>query len=233
MMVLRINRIRNYRVFRDFNWKGDLPDFGRFNLIYGWNGSGKTTLSTLFRHLQTKQAIVGGEVQFLIDNNVGDGNAIASAVLPQVRVFNRDSIKRSIFEVPNEQLPAVYFLGEHSAEKQKQIETLKKAAENAAKEQLSKEGKKGTAAAYFETFCTDSAQDIKNLLTAPGGGPYNTYDARRFKETATRLVATAPPVQPLANDKRERFLAATEGSPREKIDVISVQYPDFAELTRQ
>src|ERR1039458_4991513 len=143
MNIRRISHIRNYRVFSNFNWPRDLPDFARFNLIYGWNGSGKTTLSTLFRHLQTKQAIGGGEVQFLVDNNVVDGNAIVSAVLPQVRVFNRDAIKRSIFEVPNEQLPAVYFLGEHSADKQKQIEVLKKDAENAAKEQLSREGKKG------------------------------------------------------------------------------------------
>jgi wobble nucleotide-excising tRNase len=233
MKFRRIIRIRNYRVFRDFNWQGDLPDFGQFNLIYGWNGSGKTTLSTLFRHLQTKQAIGEGEVQFLIDDNIFDGNAIPSAALPQVRVFNRDSIKRSIFEIPNEQLPPVYFFGEDSAEKQKQIEALKKDGDDAAKERQSWEGKKRTAAADFETFCTDRAREIKNLLTVPGGGIYNTYDARPFKETATRLVAATSPVQPLTNDKRQQYLAAKEGTPKGQINAISIEYPDFAELTRQ
>ena len=41
MTIKRIGRLSNYMVFRDFTWPEDLPDFGRFNLIYGSNGSGE------------------------------------------------------------------------------------------------------------------------------------------------------------------------------------------------
>ena len=233
MKIRRIIRIRNYRVFRDFNWGGDLPDFGRFNLIYGWNGSGKTTLSTLFFHLQKKESVPVGEVQFLIDGAVVDGNGIVSAVLPQVRVFNRNLVNRNVFEVPNQQLPPVYFFGEDSAEKQKQIESFKSDAAKAAQERQSWESKKLSAETEYETFCTDRAREIKNLLTAPGGGPYNTYDARRFKEAATRLAAAPSPVQPLAQDQREKYLVTKGGAAKDKIESLSVKYPDFADLTHQ
>ncbi|WP_316248454.1 AAA family ATPase [Burkholderia arboris] len=41
MAIVRIQKLQGYRIFRDFTWDG-LPDFGRYNLIYGWNGAGKT-----------------------------------------------------------------------------------------------------------------------------------------------------------------------------------------------
>ncbi|WP_084197124.1 AAA family ATPase [Solimonas soli] len=47
MKITRFQTIRDYRIFRNFLWPATgLPDFARFNLIYGWNGAGKTTLST-------------------------------------------------------------------------------------------------------------------------------------------------------------------------------------------
>jgi len=43
--ILKITKAANYRIFRDFDWPDTLPEFARFNVIYGWNGSGKTSLS--------------------------------------------------------------------------------------------------------------------------------------------------------------------------------------------
>ena len=54
MPIDRIKRLHDCRVFRDFTWPTELPDFARYNLIYGWNGSGKTTLSRVLRALETK-----------------------------------------------------------------------------------------------------------------------------------------------------------------------------------
>ncbi len=54
MSIIRIERLRDYGIFRDFTWPDDLPAFGRYNLIYGWSWSGKTTLSRLFRALEAR-----------------------------------------------------------------------------------------------------------------------------------------------------------------------------------
>ena len=71
------------------------------------------------------------------------------------------------------------------------------------------------------------------MLTTPGGGPYNNYDARGFKQMAQRLAAITPHVQPLSTEQREKYLAAKGGTPKEKVAPLSVQYPDFAGITHQ
>ena len=48
-MIKRINKIKNFGVFKDFQWDSSTPDFNKHNLIYGWNYSGKTTISRIFR----------------------------------------------------------------------------------------------------------------------------------------------------------------------------------------
>ena len=126
MKLDRIKRIRGHRIFSDFTWPTALEQFGRFNLIYGWNGSGKTTLSNLLRAVQLRQSIAEGDVTFEIDANVIPGTALATATLPDIRVFNRDSVARSVFESPGtSQLPPVFVLGEGSADLQRQVEELK------------------------------------------------------------------------------------------------------------
>jgi len=115
--IERIKKIKGFRIFHDFSWSAELPDFSRFNLVYGWNGSGKTTLSHLFTYLQGKQDIVEGEVKFQIDGQTVVGSNLSTSVVPQVRVFNRDSVDRSMFEVPNHELAPIFYLGvKHSLE---------------------------------------------------------------------------------------------------------------------
>ena len=48
-MISRVQSIKSFGVFADFQWLNSLPEFKKFNLIYGWNYSGKTTLSRVFR----------------------------------------------------------------------------------------------------------------------------------------------------------------------------------------
>jgi predicted ATPase len=68
MKITRIRKARNYRIFRDFAWPGTgLPEFSRFNVIYGWNGTGKTSISNIFRHLQTRAPLTDGDVEIQVD----------------------------------------------------------------------------------------------------------------------------------------------------------------------
>jgi len=35
MKIKKISKIKNYRIFLDFNWPVSLPEFKDYNLIYG------------------------------------------------------------------------------------------------------------------------------------------------------------------------------------------------------
>ena len=48
-MIKKINTIQKLGIFEDYSVDGNLENFAKFNLIYGWNGSGKTTFSELFK----------------------------------------------------------------------------------------------------------------------------------------------------------------------------------------
>ncbi len=48
-MIKCIIKIKNRPSFIDFKPASDLPEFKKYNLIYGWNGSGKTSFSRILR----------------------------------------------------------------------------------------------------------------------------------------------------------------------------------------
>uniref|UniRef100_E1TJ75 Protein CR006 P-loop domain-containing protein n=1 Tax=Burkholderia sp. (strain CCGE1003) TaxID=640512 RepID=E1TJ75_BURSG len=228
MTIQRIQKLQGYRIFRDFRWEG-LPDFGRYNLIYGWNGAGKTSLSTLFRSLQQRVSPDTGVVELVVDGTVVSGSDFTSAKLPAIRVFNRDFVDRSVFEMPGQALPPVFYIGEDSAEKQKRITELQ-AARDALSVQLStieKDKKAGTE--ELNSFCTSQARGIRNLLL--GDSRYNNYEAPRFKELMQRLKsAPEAPVQLEASERR-RFEGALAGTPMPTLPVPSFASIKLGELT--
>lgn len=232
MKITRIQRIRNYRVFRDFSWPADLPDFDRFNLIYGWNGSGKTTLSELFRRLDGKQPAFEGELEFVVDQHTVTNRNLGSLALPQIRVFNRNFIDASVFETVGKQLSPIYFLGEDSVEKQKQVEALKGELQKAETERVLAHSKHQAALSDFESFSTDQARVIKELLTAPGSS-YNNYDKRGFKEAASKLKEDTYQSLLLNEEQKEKLRQAKDGKPKKKIAVFQASYPDVAKITSE
>lgn len=232
MTILRFKKIKNHRIFRDFSWPSEnlLPNFAKHNVIYGWNGVGKTTLSNIFRLIERRQAITDGEISLLLEGDITlQGENFGSDTLPPVRVFNRDFISRSIFEQPNEQLPPVYYLGEDSADAQRQIEELKTQL-NAVNTQISENTRDLTNEnAAIEKFRTDKARIIKILLTAPGSA-YNNYNAGNFKARADELLVGAL-VVPLSDDARNENLEKIRSSAMDLIDRPTQNYPDFKQLT--
>jgi wobble nucleotide-excising tRNase len=44
-MIVKVKKIKDCPSFVDFKPEADLPEFKKYNLIYGWNGSGKTCFS--------------------------------------------------------------------------------------------------------------------------------------------------------------------------------------------
>lgn len=153
MAITRIQKLQGYRIFRDFRWDG-VPDFGKFNLIYGWNGAGKTSLSSLFRCMQRRAAPDTGVVELVIDGNVVTGTDFTSAAMPAVRVFNRDFVDRSVFETPGHELPPVFYLGEDSTEKQQQIVSLQEQQAELTKNVAAVAKERTDATTELNAFCT-------------------------------------------------------------------------------
>jgi wobble nucleotide-excising tRNase len=55
MMIKQINKIKDFGIFKKFDWNNSIPRFNAFNILYGWNYSGKTTISRIFRCFETGQ----------------------------------------------------------------------------------------------------------------------------------------------------------------------------------
>jgi hypothetical protein len=230
--ITRLQKAKDYRIFRDFVWPvSGLPDFARFNVIYGWNGAGKSSLSNIFRHIQRKAALTEGQVEIVVDQTRVAGGDFATAAVPEVRTFNRDTVDQNIFEAPNQQFPPVFFLGEDSVEKQKRIEELKREMGVHVQAESRWDRKKADANTAFDSFCADEAKGIKNLLTVAGGGAFNNYNAANFKAEAQSLVNISPIPELLTDEERQQHLAAKDGKAMERVAEPLINFPDFAGLT--
>ena len=230
MKITRLPRIRNYRIYKDFNWPADLYDFSRYNLIYGWNGAGKTSLSTLFQHLQSKEPPKDAEVYFQIDERLIKHSDFDSATLPQIRVFNRNTVDRSIFELPGKEFLPIYFLGENSVEKQKEIEGLKKNLTELEQKRIKRRMEHANLERDNETLCSAEAKSIKSMLTVAGGGPYNNYDSRAFKSTANTL-ATKSDVLGLSEAELTECLQTKDAKAKADITENFGVFSDVSKLT--
>jgi wobble nucleotide-excising tRNase len=233
MRITRLQKIKGYRIFRDFNWPTTgLPDFARFNIIYGWNGAGKTSLSHIFSQMQSRSPLTEGQVEVLINETSILGMNFDSAKLPAVRTFNRNTVSRNIFEVSNQQFPPVFFLGEDSVDKQKRVVELNVELNDHAEAKLRWERKKTDATTAYDAFCAEEAKAIKNLLTVAGGGPYNNYNATNFKFELKSLSNQSPVPDKLTNDQREQYLSTKDGVVMDKIEEPLISFPDFFYLIK-
>jgi wobble nucleotide-excising tRNase len=234
MKITRLHKARDYRIFRDFNWPTpELPDFARFNVIYGWNGTGKTSFSNIFRMIQKRTALTDGVIEIHVDQTRVAGASFGEAALPQVRTFNRDVVDRNIFEVPNQQLPPVFFLGDESVEKQKRIGKLSADLDEKVAAESRWNRKSADASSALEAFCAEEARGIKNLLTVAGGGPYNNYNAANFKSSVQALANLDQLPEQLTEEQRQSFLATKDGKAMERVTVPSITFPDIASLTNR
>ena len=94
-MITGIKRIKGLGVFDNFVAANDLPECGRFNLVYGENGSGKTTLSRLFVALESGSHPEHPDLDFTIDT-VGGAVTKGAKLGRKVRVFNSDYVEANI-----------------------------------------------------------------------------------------------------------------------------------------
>lgn len=230
MKVERFSRLRGCGVFRDFTWPAELPDFGRFNLIYGWNGTGKTTLSRLFRDLELRRRPTMGEATIRIGGRDVGGSEFPQETLP-VRVFNRDFINESVFPVGGGDLPPIFVVGKESVEKQKEAERLKEERRKEEAERDAAREAKQKAERDLDQHCIASARVIKDTLRSPGPNPYNNYDKTDYKSDAAKMLAGGDASAHLLTDEeREKLLAQIRARPKQKLPEVSYKLPSLQDL---
>jgi wobble nucleotide-excising tRNase len=133
-MISKISKLKNFGIFHDFSWSTELPEFKKFNLIYGWNRSGKTTVSRVFVSCEKKctydkdrfkQYPENGEFEIKLDNNTTiKNNDIATNILP-IKVFNQDFIDDNISFDPSNSCNPIIYVSEEDVESKKQLEKFK------------------------------------------------------------------------------------------------------------
>ena len=176
----------NFRNFKNFSWPSGLKEFKDYNLIYGWNGSGKTTLSTVFRQLELRNA-EGSDFEIKIDNGVIESFELSDSVLiPQIKVFNRDFAEENVFTSTGEVTP-IFFLGEDSISKQKEIEMLNTEKTNLHGSLIRKIDELSEVNKALNKFCIERATNIRELLRSSGKNYYNNYDKSNLRSKCDQL----------------------------------------------
>lgn len=230
MKIEQISRLVNCGVFHDLSWPTELPNFSKFNLIYGWNGSGKTTLSNCFSHLKDGDPIDGAQVQFLVGGNAVELGAASEIQVPDIRVFNRDTISRSLFEIPNAEFPPIYYLGEQSAATQRNIEELQVRIDVLADSQRLKVEELSKIERDLDKHCVNKAAEIKALLTVSGGGIYNNYNKSDYSKYCDRVLKFNPNPFCLVKSAYQTHLEKKDAIGLEKISRLPTNLPNIYEL---
>lgn len=228
MTIDQIVRLRYFGVFRDFKWPTDLPEFGRYNLIYGWNWSGKTTISKIFRGLETRATPGSGEVTVSLDGTNISGSDFPNATIP-IRVFNRDFVTESVFPVGGGDVPPIYVVGKESVDKQKDVEQKKKKLAESQTALETARSQKRDAEKLVDKHCIDRATVIRETLRSPGSNAYNNYDKISYRSRAeTMACAGDSEIHRLNESDREKMVAQHRATPKPKVQEISYQPPVLA-----
>ena len=184
-MIKKLLEIKNLGIFKEYRWDNVMPDFGRFNLIYGWNGSGKTTLSELFSAFENGKLDDYSDLEYKIETADGEYTGGASYG-KKIRVFNQHYISQNI-DILSCKANPIYILGEENkrlAELIKKDElTLKgdsetgdlgklRELESKKKDLVQKESAKGD---YF----TSVAKIISTAISGVSTRTYRKPDAAR------------------------------------------------------
>ena len=183
IMITKISKLKDFGIFHDFSWERKLPEFKKFNLIYGWNRSGKTTISRVFESCEKKctydkdkfrqyPAIFNesgnlsneGKFEIKTDGNTTVKNTDVATNNLLIKVFNQDFIDENISFEPSDSCNPIVYVSEEDIKSKKELEQLRsnkmmfiKTHEQTEDERSSKEKTKST-------FLQSLGREIANIL---------------------------------------------------------------------
>ena len=233
MKITKISKLKDHRVFRDFSWPKDLPDFARYNVIYGWNGSGKTTLSSLLSCIERHMPVTEGQVEIELDNHATvPGSAFATAPMPNIRVFNRDFVERTIVAIQNGNIaPISVFIGEKKVEDIKKLNEAKNKL-NDCNERLSLiSNALDSAQKALAGFLIKGAKTVKDGLLRFNASGYASYNKNDFARTLCAIKEN--PIAPLDDQTKKNLQAKASQQPKERIPFYPPSLPNLDSLREQ
>lgn len=183
-MILRINRLRQFGIFTDYNGAG-IQQFGRYNLIYGWNGTGKSTLSNLFSCLESRSLTPRfAGAQFSITQEDGtpltEANLAASQL--NVHVFNQRFIHENINW--DKSVKSILLIAKEKIDDLQTLEKKKGELGEKQKAHTAKLTEIRTKTEALEKFLTSAAKKMKTGLQAidTSDSYYLNYDRRKLSK---------------------------------------------------
>jgi len=201
-MILKVAKLKNFGIFRNFSWRSGVPDFKKFNLIYGWNKSGKTTFSRVFSSCEKKKIEFegypkSGEFEVSISGGVNYKHSNCQDCAIQIKVFNKDFIEENVsFDPSNPSNPIVYV-------SEKDIDSTNKLKDLRAKTNLLQQ--KFDAAQKSQQKSEKAEDDFRKTL------------ARNIKDTVGELKT---------NDKYRDY---DKGSLRNTVQAVGIK--NFTQLS--
>lgn len=197
-MLKSIKKITKLGIFDSFIAANDLPDFARYNCIYGDNASGKTTLTRLLGALNQAHHPDYPELTYEIKVETGKLNQ-GTAYNRKIRVFNADFIEANIGQFKGPLRP-ILIVGEEN----------KVLAEEALAEQAIFDARQLKIKEFKETIQRDEvskgklfSEVAKTISEATSGTALRNYRKQNSEKAFDKIT------EPITLSKRELELHRT------------------------
>lgn len=224
-MINKLLEIKNLGIFNDYRWDSSMPDFGRFNLVYGWNGSGKTTLSELFSVLEIGNVDEYPDIKYKIATNDGEYTE-GSSYRKKVKVFNQKYISQNI-DILSCKANPIYILGEENkklAELIKKDElTLKGNPETGISGKLKELDIKSKELEQKEEIKAEHFSSVAKIISTNISG----VSARNYRKNNAEKDFESLKSKKLLNEQEvEKHLATLKQQEMEILDEISIPFSE-------
>lgn len=219
-MIQKIEKIKDFGVFEDYEWGDDLERFKHYNFIYGANYSGKTTFSRIFRSFEKEEIhpdFEEGEFCLRIDNNkkiyqndLGEIN--------NVRVFNTGFIEDNLsWYSTKEDIDPILVLGKEDKALKQELED--KSAELEGRGEAL-ENKKDSIKEERNRINSDLSDEVRIIKRAYS---ITSYDRTKFKPYVERLEGEDPEDFILSEEnlgKKEEVFRREEKDRKKKVEKV-------------
>lgn len=233
-MIARVTKIKACPSFLDYRPGADLPEFKKYNLIYGWNGSGKTSFSRVLRSFELGENYYTQpervpEFDFKLKNGGSiDQNDLTA--FPNIRVFNKDFIEDSVFGTGGPK--PIFFLGKESKEDKETITKIEGELQVLIKDRDSKKALLDKSKTSRNKLLSEKARDIKNSLTTVRLDKDRNYERPNLEETISNKTEELknPGNFKLDKDRLAALQKAIQQTTKPPINHLALQNYDISDI---